>query len=117
VPQQAVPAKKAQVLAACLAAPERQAALLAMAWVTTGRPRCVSQLKLEDVQLQADGKMSVVFRRGKTVRLRQQPYAVHTVTGDFDRFIRPLVAAAEDPTKFLWYCDTGTTCWSQRQNA
>jgi hypothetical protein len=52
-----------------------------------------------------DGK-TVVFRRGKTVRLRQQPYAAHTVTGDFDRFIRPLVAAAEDPTKFLWYRDT-----------
>lgn len=52
-------------------------AAILITWLTCNRTGCVLQLSREDVELSADGRMSVRFRRGKGVRVRG-PYTVHT---------------------------------------
>ena len=54
-------------------------AAILIAWMTCARTGCVLQLATEDVVLNADGTLSVRFRKGKSVRARG-PYCVHTTT-------------------------------------
>ena len=82
LPRQPVPATPAEVRKAvsmekCLPT----AAAIILAWATAARVGCVLQLSRDDVTTQADGSLSVRFRRGKGARVRG-PYTVHTAPLD-----------------------------------
>jgi hypothetical protein len=101
IPKQAQAATRAQILEVCRGAPKKIAALIALAWITTGRPGCISQLRAEDLTRTENG-LAVTFRRGKTVKLRKRPYTVTTAPGEF----APFLEALANETGFLFPCET-----------
>ena len=98
-PNQAPIATAAQVLKACQRAQQTNkltAALIAITWLTCARTGAAVQLRTKDVVLGRTPKtkqvtMVVTIRRGKSNRLGQGPHTVHTRTGEFDEFIRPVL--------------------------
>ena len=102
VPTQARPITKSEALEVCRRSNRRTAGLVALSWVTTGRPGCVSQLKQQDVQ-RTGTTIAVTFRRGKRVRLTKRPYTVTTVLGEFAEFIEP-VLDEDRGSEFLFPC-------------
>jgi hypothetical protein len=101
IPKQAQAATRAQILEVCRGAPKKTAALIALVWITTGRPGCISQLRAEDLTRTENG-LAVTFRRGKTVKLRKRPYTVTTAPGEF----APFLEALANETGFLFPCET-----------
>ena len=80
--------------------------LLTIAWATAARIGCVTQLRSEDVTLSDAGVLRVLFRRGKAVRLRRQPYTVHSaVEASRVPGLRAFLAGANG---FLWPAPTQT---------
>jgi len=81
---------------------------VAVMWMTAGRPGCVTQLKHEDICETATGELCITFRRGKTVKLRGQPYAVHTTMGKLKPWLEPLLKRhrTASPTAFVWPTET-----------
>jgi hypothetical protein len=102
VPKQATPISRDEVLKVCEGAPPAVAQLLALAWITTGRPGCVSQLRHEDITRTDEG-LAVTFRRGKTAKLRMKPYTVTTIPGAFNQFLN---LEPGQPRRFLFPCDS-----------
>lgn len=103
-PNQALPISRSQVLQACERADPETAALIAISWITTGRPGDVSQLTMSDIC--ETERLAVTFRRGKAVKLRRAPFTVHTAMGEFSKFIRPVLdkAASAQRPAFLFPC-------------
>ena len=85
-PEQAKPITRDQVIRVCESAPPPIACLVALAWITTARPGCVSQLKFQDIVRTSEG-LAITFRRGKAVLLRKKPYTVTTVPGAFEKYL------------------------------
>jgi integrase len=54
------------------------AAYVALMWATAARPGCTQALQTENVSMKDNGDVRVRFVKGKAVRLRQQPYTIHS---------------------------------------
>ena len=74
------------------------AAVLALTWVTCARTGSIVQLRKEDVAVEGN-TISVTFRRGKGVRMRQVAHSVHSDMGEFSQFITP---ALQEGAGFLF---------------
>ena len=80
LPKQPVAAQWHEVRAALLATTsEAVFCAILLAWMSCARCGCILKLSKEDLQMHADGTLSLRFRRGKSVRARG-PYTVHTTT-------------------------------------
>lgn len=82
IPKQAVPATVnlvTKAIANCRHHPMKNQLRVALmlAWVTTARPGCISQLRKEDVTF-IGSNLVVSFRRGKGVLMRGQAYTIAT---------------------------------------
>lgn len=99
------PCTEAQVArAVTLAADPAVKEQLVVAWLTAGRVGCVLQLQREDVTLDAEGRMSVQFRRGKGVTMGA-PYTVHTACPpQWQEAVKALLKRVQKG--FLWPCDS-----------
>ena len=101
---QALPATKEQVQQAVTATQRSDpslAVLIALSWATAARIGCALQLKAQDVELSPNGNLVVTFRRGKSVRLRRQPYSIHSHLGQWTSLVQQYLAL-RPPGSFLW---------------
>jgi integrase len=95
VPNQPKEISKLDVLKACEKTDAKTAAIIAITWITAGRTGATLQLKKEDVDVQ-DNALTVTWRRGKTVRLRQEAHTVFAQMGRFKEHIMPYLRETKE---------------------
>jgi integrase len=84
------------------------AAIIAIAWVTTGRTGSVVQAKVQDFTVR-DDTLQLTVRRGKSARLGQPPHTITTKMGSFAKYILPAfepTVPTRDEGRFLFYAPT-----------
>jgi hypothetical protein len=81
---------------------------LLLQWITAARPYCVYQLRPVDIVFLRKG-VSILFRKGKGVTMRQSPYTVHTSAAHFSSPLQEFVEAAVGETS-LFSTDYATIC-------
>jgi hypothetical protein len=90
-----------RVLQELMAAQEVEAFhFLVLQWATAARPFCVYQLRPQDVVF-TDRGVSVLFRKGKGVTMRQSPYTVHTDVPYYADSLDEFLSFTEENVIFL----------------
>ena len=73
---------------------------LLIQWVTAARPFCVYQLNPHNIVLKKE-RLSVLFKKGKGVTMRQSPYTVHTTAGGFTMMVKDYLLSLESDKMFM----------------